>query len=88
MRATWALTIVGAVSILSSVTAMAEETPKQTPGQSPASPPQAGQIDQASQIDSVRTQDDKSLTEFWTPERLRAARPMPTPRVDPDEIKK
>ncbi len=83
MRATLAPTIVGAVSILSSVTAMAEQTPKQTPKQSPASPPHA------SQIDSQRTQpDEKSLTEFWTPERLRAARPMPTPRVDPDEVKK
>jgi len=74
-----ALTIVGAVSAFSSVTAMAQQTPKQ----SPSSPPPA------SQIDSTRTQtDDKSLTEFWTPERLREARPMPTPRVDPEEVKK
>jgi hypothetical protein len=43
----------------------------------------------ANQIDSARTQStERSLTEFWTPERLREARPMPTPRVDPDELKK
>lgn len=78
MRATLALTIVGTVSIFSSVTAMAEQTPKQTP----APPPPA------TQIDSAQTQSDKSLTEFWTPDRLRAARPMPTPRVEPDEVKK
>lgn len=73
-----ALTIVGAA--FSPVTAMAQETPKQTPSSPPAP---------ANQIDSARTQpDDKSLTEFWTPERLRSARPMPTPRVDPNEVKK
>jgi hypothetical protein len=37
----------------------------------------------------VRTQsNERSLTEFWTPERLREARPMPTPRVDTDDVKK
>jgi hypothetical protein len=83
MRAAKALTIIGAISILSSVTAMAEQTPKETPKQSPASQPQANQID------SARTPtDEKSLTEFWTPERLRDARPMPTPSVDPGEVKK
>jgi len=75
---TVALTIVGAA--FSPVTAMAQQTPKQGPSNPP--PP-------ANQIDSARTQpDDKSLTEFWTPERLRSARPMPTPRVEPEEIKK
>jgi hypothetical protein len=40
-------------------------------------------------VDSARTQPaDKSLTEFWTTERLREARPMPTPSVNPDEVKK
>jgi hypothetical protein len=84
MRAILALTIVGAVAASSSVAAMAQQTPKQTPStpqQTPSAPP-------ANQIDSARTADEKSLVEFWTPERLRNARPMPTPRVDPNEVKK
>ena len=84
---TLALAIIGAA--LSPVTAMAQQapTPKQppssTPQQQPSSPPSANQID------STRPQQsEKSLTEFWTPERLREARPMPTPSVEPDEAKK
>jgi len=84
MQALLALTVVGAVSLVW-VTAMAQQTPQppQAPQQSPSSPASANQID------SSRTPpNDKSLTEFWTPERLREARPMPTPRVDPDDVKK
>ena len=82
---TLALTVVGAVSMVSSVTAMAQQTPQnpQAPQQSPSSPAPANQID------SSRTPpNDKSLTEFWTPERLREARPMPMPRVEPNDVKK
>jgi hypothetical protein len=77
---------------------MAEQTPENhpnrapssqsTPGQAPSGQPSSSQAP-ANQIDSARTQsNERSLTEFWTPERLREARPMPTPRVDPDEVKK
>jgi hypothetical protein len=92
-----ALTVVGAVSLSSMVTAMAQQTP-QNPNQAPSSQPPSSQAPSsqapssqppANQIDSARTQsNERSLTEFWTPERLREARPMPTPRVDPDEVKK
>lgn len=79
MRAILALTFVGAVTALTSVAAMAQ-TPKQTPSQAPATPPD--------KIDSVRTpNNERSLTEFWTPERLRNAQPMPMPRVDPNDVK-
>jgi hypothetical protein len=98
MRKILALTIVSAVSLSSMVTAMAEQTPQNNPNQAPSSqdtpsqasssPPSSSQAP-ANQIDSARTQsNERSLTEFWTPERLREARPMPTPRVDPDEVKK
>jgi hypothetical protein len=76
---------------------MAQQTP-QPPNQGPSSEPPSSQAPSgqapssqppANQIDSTRTQsNERSLTEFWTPERLREARPMPTPRVDPDEVKK
>jgi cytoskeletal protein RodZ len=98
MRKILALTVVGVVSLSSMVAAMAEQTPQNNPNRAPSSEspssqtsaPQApsGQAP-AHQIDSARTQsNERSLTEFWTPERLREARPMPTPRVDPDEVKK
>jgi len=84
---TLALTVMGAA--LSAVSTMAQQapTPKQPPSslspQQPSSPPPVNQID------STRPQQsEKSLTEFWTPERLREARPMPTPSVEPDEAKK
>jgi cytoskeletal protein RodZ len=93
-----ALTVVGAVSLSSMVTAMAEQTPQNNPNRAPSSqspssqaPSPQGPSSQApaNQIDSARTQsNERSLTEFWTPERLREARPMPAPRVDPDEVKK
>jgi cytoskeletal protein RodZ len=98
MRMILALTVVGAVSLSSMVTAMAEQTPQNNPNRAPSSqspssqaPSPQGPSSQApaNQIDSARTQsNERSLTEFWTPERLREARPMPTPRVDPDEVKK
>ena len=84
MRAILALAVAGAVAAVSSVTAMAQQTPKQTPEtpkQTPAAPP-------ANQIDSARTPDDKGVVEYWTPERLRNATPMPVPRADPNETKK
>ena len=102
MRKILALAVVGAVSLSSMVTAMAQQT-AQPPNQAPSSEPSSGQTPSsqvpssqapssqapANQIDSARTQsNERSLTEFWTPERLREARPMPTPRVDPDEVKK
>jgi len=92
MRKILALTVVGAVSLSSMVTAMAQQTP-QSPNQAPSSQTPSSQTPSsqppANQIDSARTQsNERSLTEFWTPERLREARPMPTPRVDPDEVKK
>ena len=102
MRKILALAVVGAVSLSSMVTAMAQQTPQnptrenstqapssQSPSsQSPSSQPSSKEAP-ANQIDSARTQsNERSLTEFWTPERLREARPMPTPRVDPDEVKK
>ncbi len=92
MRKILALTVVGAVSLSSMVTAMAQQTP-QAPNQAPSSQTPSSQAPSgqppANQIDSARTQsNERSLTEFWTPERLREARPMPTPRVDPDEVKK
>ena len=97
MRKILALAVVGAVSVSSMVTAMAQQTP-QPPNQGPSSEPPSSQAPSgqapssqppANQIDSTRTQsNERSLTEFWTPERLREARPMPTPRVDPDEVKK
>ncbi len=97
MRKILALTVVGAVSLSSMVTAMAEQTPQnstqapssQSPSsQAPSSQPSSKEVP-ANQIDSARTQsNERSLTEFWTPERLREARPMPTPRVDPDKVKK
>jgi ABC-type uncharacterized transport system involved in gliding motility auxiliary subunit len=93
-----ALTVVGAVSLSSMVTAMAEQTPQNNPNRAPSSQSPSSQAPStqtpspqapANQIDSARTQsNERSLTEFWTPERLREARPMPTPRVDPDEVKK
>jgi cytoskeletal protein RodZ len=93
-----ALTVVGAVSLSSMVTAMAEQTPQNNPNQAPSSQSPSSQAPStqspsshapANQIDSARTQsNEQSLTQFWTPERLREARPMPTPRVDPDEVKK
>jgi cytoskeletal protein RodZ len=100
MRKILALTIVGAVTLSSMVTAMAQQTP---PNQAPSNEPPASQAPAsqapssqapssqapANQIDSARTQsNERSLTEFWTPERLRDARPMPTPQVDPSEVKK
>jgi hypothetical protein len=97
MRKILALTVVGAVSLSSMVTAMAQQTPlspNQAPSsQTPSSRPPSSQAPSnqapANEIDSTRTQsNERSLTEFWTPERLREARPMPTPRVDPDEVKK
>ena len=79
MRTILALTVVGAVSAFSWVGAMAEQTPKQNPNQTPATPP-------ANQIDSVRTPtDNKGLAEYWTPQRLREAQPMPLPVVDPNK---
>ena len=92
MRKILALTVVGAVSLSSMVTAMAQQTPQpstQAPStQSPSSQPSSKEAP-ANQIDSARTQsNERSLTEFWTPERLREARPMPTPRVDTDDVKK
>jgi cytoskeletal protein RodZ len=98
MRNILALTVVGAVSLSSMVTAMAEQTPQNNPNQAPSSQNPSSQAPStqapssqapANQIDSARTQsNERSLTEFWTPERLREARPMPTPRVAPDEVKK
>ena len=98
MRKILALTVVGAVSLSSMVTAMAEQTPQNNPNRAPSSQAPSSQAPStqtpstqapANQIDSARTQsNERSLTEFWTPERLREARPMPTPRVDPDEVKK
>ena len=97
MRKILALTVVGAVSLSSMVTAVAQQTPQNPPrenpaqapsSQSPSSQPSSKEAP-ANQIDSARTQsNERSLTEFWTPDRLREARPMPTPRVDPDEVKK
>ena len=97
MQKILALTVVGAVSLSSMVTAVAQQTPQNPPrenpaqapsSQSPSSQPSSKEAP-ANQIDSARTQsNERSLTEFWTPERLREARPMPTPRVDPDEVKK
>jgi hypothetical protein len=98
MRKILALTVVGAVSLSSMVTAMAQQTPPNTPSQAPSSQSPSSQAPStqppssqpsANQIDSARTQsNEQSLTEFWTPERLREARPMPTPQVDPNEAKK
>ena len=97
MQKILALTVVGAVSLSSMVTAMAQQTPqnptRENPAQAPSSQSPSSQPSSkeapANQIDSARTQsNERSLTEFWTPERLREARPMPTPRVDPDEVKK
>ena len=98
MRKILALTVVGVVSLSSVVMAMAEQTPQNNlnrapSGEAPSSQAPSTQAPSnqapASQIDSARTQsNERSLTEFWTPERLREARPMPTPRVDPDEVKK
>ena len=95
MRKILALTVVGVVSLSSVVTAMAEQTPQNNPNRAPSSQAPAPSTQApsnqspANQIDSARTQsNERSLTEFWTPERLREARPMPTPRVDPDDVKK
>jgi hypothetical protein len=101
MRKILALTVVGAVSLFSIVTAMAQtsQSPNQTPSsqphssQAPASQAPSNQTPSspppANQIDSARTPStEQSLIEFWTPERLREARPMPTPQVNPDEVKK
>jgi hypothetical protein len=83
MRAILALTLVGAASALTSVAAMAQQTPKQTQTQN--QPPAQSRPDR---IDSVRTPtDERSLVEFWTPDRLRDAQPMPMPRVDPNDVK-
>jgi cytoskeletal protein RodZ len=102
MRKILALTVVGAISLSSTVATMAQQT-SQPPTQAPSSQNSSDQNSSnqapssqnpssqapANQIDSARTQSNEhSLTEFWTPERLRDARPMPTPRVDPDEVKK
>jgi len=97
MRKILALTIVGAVTLSSMVTALAQQTP-QSPNQAPSNEAPSSQAPSnqapsnqapANQIDSTRTQsNERSLTEFWTPERLREARPMPTPQVDPNDVKK
>ena len=98
MRNILALTVVGVVSLSSMVTAMAEQTSQNNPNRAPSSQAPSSQAPStqapstqapANEIDSARTQsNERSLTEFWTPERLREARPMPTPLVDPDEVKK
>jgi len=97
MRKILALAVVGAVSLSSMVTAVAQQTPqnptRENPAQAPSSQSPSGQPSSkeapANQIDSARTQsNERSLTEFWTPDRLREARPMPPPRVDPDEVRK
>jgi cytoskeletal protein RodZ len=97
MQKVLALAVVGAVSLSSMVTAVAQQTPqnptRENPAQAPSSQSPSSQPSSkeapANQIDSARTQsNERSLTEFWTPDRLREARPMPTPRVDPDEVKK
>jgi hypothetical protein len=98
MRKILALTVVGAVLLSSMVTAMAQQQTPQAPSQAPSSQTPSSEAPSsqtpsseppANQIDSTRTQsNERSLTEFWTPDRLREARPMPTPRVDPDEVKK
>jgi len=97
MQKILALTVVGAVSLSSMVTAVGQQTPqnptRENPAQAPSSQSRSSQPSSkeapANQIDSARTQsNERSLTEFWTPDRLREARPMPTPRVDPDEVKK
>jgi cytoskeletal protein RodZ len=97
MQKILALTVVGAVSLSSMVTAVAQQTPqnptRENPAQAPSSQSPSSQPSSkeapANQIDSARTQSNgRSLTEFWSPDRLREARPMPTPRVDPDEVKK
>ena len=97
MQKILALTVVGAVSLSSMVTAVGQQTPqnptRENPAQAPSSQSPSSQPSSkeapANQIDSARTQsNERSLTEFWTPDRLREARPMPTPRVDPDEVKK
>jgi len=102
MRKILALTVVGAVTLSSMVTAMAQQT-SQSPNHAPSNEPSSSQAPSthvpssqspsnqvpANQIDSARTpSNERSLTEFWTPERLREARPMPTPQVDPNEAKK
>jgi len=89
MRAILALTVVGAVSALTSVAAMAsQQTPKQSQTQGQGQTQNQTQPARPDQIDSVRTPtDERSLVEFWTPERLRDAQPMPMPRVDPKDIK-
>jgi hypothetical protein len=80
MRAILALTLVGAVS--TTVTAMAQ-SPKQTPGNRSAA------ATQSNRIESVRTpNNERSLVQFWTAERLSQAQPMPLPTVDPSDIKK
>ncbi len=69
--------VVSAFASTLPVTAMAQQTSQPAP---PAPPP--------NQINSVRTPtDQRSLFEYWTPERLRAAQPTPMPRVDPNTIK-
>jgi cytoskeletal protein RodZ len=97
MQKVLALAVVGAVSLSSMVTAVGQQTPqnptRENPAQAPSSQSPSSQPSSkeapANQIDSARTQsNERSLTEFWTPDRLREARPMPTPRVDPDEVKK
>ena len=63
-----------AFAVLLPVTAMAQQTsPPAPPSPQPPNP-----------INSVRTPtDQRSLFEFWTPERMRAAQPTPLPRVEP-----
>jgi hypothetical protein len=79
MRAILALTLVGAVT--TTVTALAQ-SPKQTPGS------QTRAATQGNRIESVRTpNNERSLVQFWTAERLSQAQPMPLPRVDPSDIK-
>jgi hypothetical protein len=61
--------------VLLPVTAMAQQT----------SPPASPSPQPPNTINSVRTPtDQRSLFEFWTPERMRAAQPTPLPRVEPN----
>jgi hypothetical protein len=70
------LALVAAVLLVSAGAAMAQDPPKSLPAQD------GGQVDV-----HVVPQDQNNLLRYWTAERLRNAKPMPLPKVDPKNFK-
>jgi hypothetical protein len=83
MRAklTWAT----AALLSSAGAAMAQNTPS-----APNAPgaPKAPSVEQGGGVNAFAIQQDRNgAMNYWTPERLREAKPMPLPMIDPKTLK-